>query len=275
MIFSNNRLNQQALMKKYRIYNIILTIIFLGLLLWVGALFYQEITKNNQQINAVKEEKILTIVREDNTLSFALNGNEWQMTTPFSSKASSTVIEAFLERLHNNCQAVDEKQLPRELQYYAVAKTTNNEYHIGEINSATDRVYVKTLSVTGQFQQLALCDKLLVSMALSPAINFIDKNLYQGELVEIKGSFGSIKDFSGIDLSVLQIAKADSQQAKSASISDLTFISKVGDKTVKNTYQVIPTNETSKGQHIILFDKNKSIVYVVASNPKMNAIVGL
>ncbi len=275
MTFSNNRLNQQELMKKYRIYNSVLTIIFLGLLLWVGSLFYQEITKNNQQINAVKEEKTLTIVRDNNTLSFALKDNEWQMTAPFASKASSTVIEAFLERLHNNCQVVDEKKLPRKLKYYALARTENNEYHIGEINPVTDRVYVKTLSVTGEFQQLALCDKLLVSMALSPAINFIDKNLYQGELVEIKGSFGSIKDFSGIDLSVLQIAKADSQQAESASISDLTFISKVGDKTLKSRYRVIPANKESKEQHIVLFEQKKSMIYVIASNAKMNAILGL
>ncbi len=275
MTFSNNRLNQQELRKKYRIYNIALTVIFLGLLLWVGSLFYQEINKNNQQINAVKEEKTLDIVRDNNTLSFALKGNEWQMTAPFTSKASSTVIEAFLERLHSNCQVVDEKKLPRELKYYALARTENNDYHIGEINPVTDSVYVKKLSVTGQFQELALCDKLLVSMALSPAINFVDKNLYQGELIEIKGSFGSLKDFSGIDLSVLQIAKADSQQAQSASISDLTFISKVGDKIVKSIYQVISTNEASKEKYLILFAPNKAVLYVIASNSKFNAILGL
>ncbi|MBS9782093.1 MAG: hypothetical protein KGV56_06310, partial [Gammaproteobacteria bacterium] len=65
------------------------------------------------------------------------------------------------------------------------------------------------------------------------------------------------------------------QQAQSASISDLTFISKVGNKTLKSQYRVIPANEKSKGQHIILFEKNKSMIYVLASNAKMNAILGL
>ncbi len=275
----HQRLNQQELMRKYRLYNIVLTIVFLVLLSWVGMLFYQEINQNNQHIQTIKNEKSLTIVREENTLAFSLKGNGknqyWQMTQPLTSKASTVVIEAFLQRLNNHCQVVDEKKLPRELQYYAVVKTSNNEYHIGEVNPATDRVYVKKLSVFGKFEQLALCDKLLVAMALSPEINFIDKNLYQGELIEIKGSFGRLKDFSGIDLSVLQIAKANQEQAESASVSDLIFISKIGDKKIETAYRVIPASENSQGKHLVLFAPNKAMIYVIASNPKMNAILGL
>ncbi len=269
------RLNQQEIRQKYRYGNIALTIIFLGLFYWVCSLFYQEMNKKNQQISAIYQEKNLRIEREKNTLTFTLNNHQWKMTEPFESLASKTVIEAFFERLHSNCQVVDEKKLPRELEFYALAKTMNNHYQIGEINPVTDSVYVKTLSPTGKFQQLALCDKLLISMALAPAINFIDKSLYQGELVEMQGSFGRLNDFSGIDLSVIQIASANSQQAQTASVSNLTFISQAGDKTLKSTYRVLAPNSTDKGQHLMLFEPDKSLIYVIAANKKINAILGL
>ncbi len=271
----NKQANQQEIMKKYRRDNIILTLIFLGLLSWVATLFYQEIHHKNQQVIAVNQETMLRIERDENTLAFEQKNNQWQMTEPFTSLASSTVIEAFLERLHSNCQVINAKELPRELQFYALARTTNNDYHIGEINPATDRVYVKQLSTTGEFQQLALCDKLLISMALAPAINFIDKSLYHGDLLEIQGSFGRLNDFSGIDLSVLQIAKANQQQAQSASISDLTFVSQVNGKKVSNSYRILPPDSTDKGMHILLFEPNKSLIYVIATNKKINAILGL
>lgn len=267
------RLNQIDMMRKYRRINVGLALVFIGLLIWVGALFFQEIRHKQQQINAIQSENFLQIERQKNTLVFRQENGQWQMSEPFKSLASATVVDAFLQRLHSGCRQVDEKSLSRQLRFYATARTADADYQIGEVNAATDSVYVKTLSANGQAQQLALCDKLLASMALAPAINFIDKQLYQGKLQEIRGSFGSLSDFSGIDLSVLQVAAADAKQAKIAGISDLIFISRTGNNMGEKTYRVLPPDE--KGQHILLFEPQKSLIYVIAANAKINAILGL
>ncbi len=267
------RLNQVDILRRYRRQNIVLTLILLALLTWVAWLFYQEIEQKQRRIEAIVAEKTLRIEREKDTLIFQQKNGRWRMTAPFSSLASTTVIEAFLQRLHGNCQTVDTQALSRELQFYALVKTAHNNYQIGEVNPVTDSVYVKTLSPQGEFRQLALCDKLLVSMALAPAINFIDKQLYHGELTEIRGSFGAIRDFAGIDLSVLEVAAANSQQAESAGVSDLTFISTADGEQLKKTYRVLPTD--NQGRHLLLFEPQKSLIYVIAGNAKIHAILGL
>lgn len=263
------RPNQVTLIKKQHRYNVGLAILLVLLAVWIIYLFYQEVSHKKQQQLTISTEKSLHIQRGGDSLIFQQQDEHWLMTSPYQTTASTLVIEAFFQRLHSSCRRVDETALPRQLDFYATAKTTTAQYQIGEINTAADGVYVKTLSTDGQFKQLALCDKLLASMALAPAINFIDKQLYLGELSAIRGSFGSLDDFSGIDLSVLEVALADAKQAASAGISDLTFISNVGERH----YRVLLAENNNK--HLLLFEPKKSLIYVIAAHPKINAILGL
>lgn len=263
------RKNQQHITRQRRTINVGLSVVVIALLTWVSLLFYGELRDAHRHVNQLEAVTALRIVRPNNTLVMNKHQAIWQVAEPYQEKASTTVIEAFLQRLNVGCQAVDEAQLSRDVEFYATVHTNVASYEIGELNSASDRVYVKKQALSDGPSSLALCDKLVASIALAPAINFIDKQLFQGELSELRGSFGSITDFSGIDLSVLEVAPADSEQAQQASVSDLVFVSSHG----QVRYRVLAPSDG--GNHVLLFSPTKSIIYVIAAHPKINAILGL
>ncbi|MGY0399201.1 MAG: hypothetical protein ACWIPH_04545 [Ostreibacterium sp.] len=255
-------LNQQQVIKQRRRFNFMLTILLLGFVTWIIVLFYREIEQNTQIKTTIESVTNITIKRNKDTIMLVKKGGGWLVNTPYQSLASNVVVEALLGKLSLGCQMVSSKQMNRELKFYATVITNNQQYQVGELNSASNKVYVKV------GDELQLCDKLLASMVLAPAINYMDKSLYKGELERIKGSFGAIDDFSGIDLSVLEIAPANVKQVASVSVSNLTFLSSEG----KKTYRVLPPDAS---QHLFLFDPKKSVIFVIAANLKINAVLGL
>ncbi len=265
----NIGMNQQQIVKKRAVINAALSAVFFALLAWVSVLFYQEIDKKNAYRNEIQAVIAVRIERQNNTVELQKIGDAWKITSPYREKASTTVVDAFLQRLNLDCQPIDTAQLSRDLEFYATVRTNRAQYAIGELNAATDRVYVKKTELSDGREQVSLCDKLVASIALAPAINFIDKQLYRGKLKALRGSFGSISNFSGIDLSVLELAPANAEQAREASISDLTFVSDEGE----TRYLVLPP--TADGKHLMLFEPKKAVIYVIANNPKINAILGL
>ncbi|MBS9778469.1 MAG: hypothetical protein KGV50_06870 [Gammaproteobacteria bacterium] len=261
--------NQQDTIRERTKINVALFVVFCILLTWVVVLFYDEINRKNASINQITSVTEVRIQRASDIIVLSKENEQWSVSEPYQEKASSTVVEAFLQRLNVDCMPVDEGQLTRDLEYYATVTTNSSKYLVGELNTATDRVYVKKTSLSGGDAKLALCDKLAASIALAPAVNFVDKALYQGELTELRGDFGSITDFSGLDFSVLELAPANVEQARDARVSELTFMSNKGEFT----YIVLPP--TKDGKNLLLFDIRKSLIYVIAAHPKINAIIGL
>lgn len=257
--FTMIRPNQQDVIKKRQRTNAILTVVFLLLLAWLGVEVYHEAQRLKVNHTPLKAQHI-QLVRDVNTVRLDKQAGAWQMTTPYQQTASAAVIQALLGRLQNGCRLLNDAP-NRPLQFYAKIMVDNSVYQVGELNTASDEVYIQKGS------QLFLCDKLLAAMALAPAINFMDKQLYQGELLAIAGDFGRLTDLSGIDLSVMEIAPADAKALPEHAVSTLQFVA-----SDRRNYQAFLSEDSA---HLLLFEPQQSVIYVIAANPKLNAILGL
>lgn len=252
-------MSQQDIVRQRRTINILLLAIFCGLFAWVVFAVKAEIEhvyRANQPLTAAQ----LQVVREAGTIELTHVDDAWQMQRPYQHLASQAVVEALLMRLKNTCRPLNGTPA-RAPQLYADILIDSAVYRIGERNDAGDEVYVF------HENQWRLCDQLVLSMALAPAINFIDKQLYRGKLTAIIGDFGRLSDFQGIDLSVMEIAVANTETLPEHAVSSLTF---VADET--RTYSAFLSRDS---QHLLLFDKAKTLIYVVAANAKLNAVLGL
>lgn len=252
--------NQQHIIQKRRRINQLLSGILLGLLTWTAVLVWAEWQRLQQQQQRSENATHIVIQRHNDTVELLKKQQQWQITAPYQDQASNAVVQALLTQLNSGCRTLSEPP-SRQPQYFASLTVDDKPYQVGELNTASDQVYVST------GKQLQLCDKLLASIVLAPAINFINKQLYKGELTAIRGDFGELSDFSGIDLSVLEVAPADSRALPQDSLSTLRFIA---DK--QSDYQAFLHQN---GQHLLLFEPKKSVIYVIAANPKLNAILGL
>lgn len=246
--------------------NRVLFVVFCLLLVWVGVLFYQDNQQRHSVMNRLTAIDTVTIQRQQDTIKLQKKAGQWWVQQPYENLASTAVVETLLSKLQLSCRQLSDKNLGETLTFFASLQANEQHYQIGELNTAADEVYVK---YQGQSEVLYLCDKLIASIALAPSLNFIDKQLYQGELSNIKGSFGQITDFSGIDLSVLQIAVANEAQIRTAAVSDLTFNSQQG----AFQYQVLPP--TADSPYLLLFEPQKKLIYAIAANRKLLAILGL
>lgn len=267
----NQTKNQNDIIRQRRPVNIVLTLLATGLSAWIAYLFYQEIARSRQTLTSMASVNHIVIERNEGdianrTIELRKDNDQWHITQPYQTKASTVVIDTLLRQLQIGCQSVDREKLSRTPAFYADIHTNDQYYQVGELNTAADKVYV----LDNNHQTLRLCDKLLASIALAPAINYMDKQLFQGDLRAIRGQFGDIKDFKGIDLSVLEIAPANSNKLPQHGLSELTFISDAG----QTSYRVLPPSADDNGQHLLLFDANKSVIYVIAAHSKLTAILG-
>lgn len=262
-------INQIVLVKRRRRTNQRLLLIVSVLLAWVLWLLFHELQQSRQAINAVFSQNHVDIQRNmknsNDHIVLDKRKNTWFISAPIEHKASNVVVETLLAKLTNDCETVDQRQLQTTLTWFATVTTNTETFRIGQRNMINNGVYVQR---GVQQPSLWLCDSLVASIALAPAINFMDKSLYDGELKAIVGSFGRLEILDGLDLSVLEVAAANDQQAQSATIADLTFISNQG----KKTYQVLPNQDH---QHLLLYAPDDSLIYVIAAQPKLNAILGL
>lgn len=255
--------NQQTILAQQKRTNHYLAAIMIILGGWVGFLFYQKQQQIQSHIKHIEQITQLQIHRENQPLDIHLKkiSQQWQIEAPYQANASNAVIQAFLQRLTHGCIAVPTQALPRQPQTIATVSTNRGMYTIGELNTASDRVYV------GYQQKLALCDKLIAAIALAPAIHFIDKNLYSGKLIALSGDYGSIKKMQDIDLSVLDISHVSRSAYSEHSTSQLTLQSSNG----SNTYSV---SRSQDGQYLLLFSAEKQLMYAIAYQAPIAAILG-
>lgn len=251
--------NQPQIVAKRRRLNQLLAGIFVLLLSWVGVEMFIEYQRLTQRKTPLTAQQI-RIVRDANTITLTHHDDGWQITTPYQQVASMPVVKALLGRLQNGCRTLDAAP-SRPPNFYADIVVDDITYRVGELNAASDEVYVS------QAEKLFLCDKLLASMALAPAINFMDKQLYQGKLSAIVGDFGQLTDFNGVDLSVMEIAPAEATSLPENALSELTFVA-----DDKRQYQAFLSENS---MHLLLFEPQQSIIYVIAAHPKLNAVLGL
>lgn len=252
-------LNQAQIMAKRRGLNRLLVGIFSLLLLWVAGLAWQEFQRLTDTAKPLTAQHI-RIERDVNTIILHNQADGWQITEPYRQAASMPVVKALLARLQHGCRALTAPP-SRPPEFYARLVVDEVIYRVGELNAASDEVYVK------QGESLFLCDKLLASMALAPAINFMDKQLYHGTLRAIIGDFGRLTDFSGVDLSVMEIAPADAAALPEHALSTLQFMAED-----TRRYQAFLSDDSA---HLLLFEPTQSVIYVIAANPKLNAVLGL
>lgn len=257
---------QADIYRKRQRTNAILWGVFLLLLTWVSTLFYQETQQRKHTIEQLSAVDKITIQRAKNTLVLHKKNAQWFVQTPYHSQASTAVIETLLAKLQSTCRQLPDTDLAQTLTFFATLQMDDRSYQVGELNTAADAVYIKQ---RGQADGLYLCDKLIASIALAPALNFIDKHLYRGALSAIRGSFGRITDFADMDMSVLEVATANTAQTQIAAISTLVFISDQGEFH----YRVLPP--TDDNQHLLLFEPQKQLIYAIAAHPKLLAILGL
>lgn len=254
-----NARNQIELMHQRRKVNALLTVIFVGLLTWVIVEFYTEI----QRAYAARKPLSATTIRihrEADSITLTQTRNKWQVSQPYQHNASQVVIEALLMRLKQGCRLLDAPPI-RTPEFFADIYLDQTRYQVGELNHASDEVYVK------RGTDWLLCDKLIAAMALAPALNFMDKQLYAGELTAIIGEFGRLTDFTGVDLSVLELAPAEQSALPEHAIATLTF-----EAEDKRSYQTFLSEDS---RHLLLFEPQQALIYVIAANPKLNAVLGL
>lgn len=279
-----NQKNQQQILRQRRRINVGLLAVVCGLGFWVAQLFQQEIQHSVALLDSRRQIDHIEIIRSTGGLAnVVLNQTPdgWQLTKPYQNAASQAVIEALLTRLVSGCRVLSDSSLSMSPKMYATLITNVNRYEIGEVNPAADLVYVRQLddkydshdpakqTANTAAAKLMLCDKLLASIALAPAINFVDKRLYAGELQRVESINGSLNEVNGLDLSVLQLAPADKAHIAKERLIPLTFISNVG----QISYQVLPV--TADAQHILLYSEEKQLIYGIAMQEKLATILGL
>jgi|GEM_PF-4916568 len=257
-------LARDTLLANYRRTNWVLALIFLVLLASVVALFYEALQLPPQPLQAIEKVEKVNIVRSSGTLALIKTPTGWNMQSPRRGKASNGVVRALLHQLKNQCRLVNAIPAASPQFYATISIDGQYRYELGELNPALDKVYMR------HGQQYYFCDKMLLAMALSPALNFIDKSLWQGDLLSITGDFGQIDaaDVDSIDLSVLQIIAADKQKLPESGLSTLSFKSVQG----QSDYRVFLHKD---GEHLLLFDAQRSVIFVIATHPKLLAVVGL
>ncbi|MPV86478.1 hypothetical protein [Ostreibacterium oceani] len=260
-------MNLTQVMARRRRLNQSLFVVFFAVMLWVGWLFYAEITTIDGRQQRITQTSQITIVREQNTVTLKKQDGQWQLTSPRVDKASDAVAEALLTKLIAGCEPIsnDANNPNNEIAVEFFADITLGDetmpYRIGELNRANEKIYV------AQGQQWYFCDQLLAAIALAPAIKFIDKQLYQGELQKIVGTFGAIEALDGIDLSVLDIAPASEAALNAFALANLRFVTDQGEAN----YTVIAGDNPA---HVLLLAKEKSIIYVIAAHPSLQQIIG-
>lgn len=260
-------LNQQALLRQQSRENYGLAAVVAGLAIWVAILFYNDYRQAYQPIKQLKQITQLTIQRaatekkSQPDIHLKKTGKQqWQVSSPYQATASTAVVNALLQRLTQSCEPVPTQDLPRQPSTLARVITNQGTYTIGELNTAADRVYV------GYQQHLALCDKLVASIALAPAIHFIDKQLYSGKLTALRGQYGSVAKLNHLDLSVLDIRRVN--PAIGDDWQKITLISTQGEQT----YAI---NRSLDGKHFLLLSAEKQLLYVIAYQPSIAAILGI
>ncbi len=252
-------MNHLETVRARRKINMALAVVFLLLLTWLGAEVAETVQRFYRATQPLTAKRI-QLVRQGETVTLSHEATGWRIGEPYAYKASPLVVEALLARLQHSCRQLSDSPA-RMPQWHAEIIVDDKRYHIGERNPASGEVYVK------HQDKWLLCDNLLLSMAMAPAINFVDKQLYEGELHAIVGSFGRLSDFQGMDLSVLEIAQADAEKLPQQSLATLTFVA-----DNKRVYQAFLSED---GKHLLLFDEGKSLLYVIAANSKFNAVLGL
>lgn len=259
------RPNQATFIQQRRRVNYWLAAAVMLLLLWVGKLLYEDHQKRHHRIHAVEKISTIHIQRNNQETDIKIkkiDNAQWHIEFPFQAKASTVVIQAFLQRLINRCESVPTQELSRQPQSIATVLVNNETYIIGELNTASDRVYVS------HQEDLTLCDKLVASIALAPAIHFIDKNLYSGELISLSGAYGTIKSLNSLDLSVLDINHANDLPNAANHWKELTLAATEG----QESYAI---SKSQDGKYFLLFSVKKQLLYVISYQEKIATIVGL
>lgn len=260
------RLNQTQVYLRRQGVNRLLLVFFCLFLGWVVFLLQQDRQQKQQFIQRLSAIDYLTIERANDTIRLEKKSGQWLVKSPYQSLASHAVVETLLARLMMSCRRLSESDKTFKIDFSATLKTPDKHYRIGELNTMTNEVYLEQGT---EIKQRYLCDQLIASIALAPALNFINKQLYQGQLRTIKASFGQLGDFMGLDLSVLQVAVANTAQVQATAISTLTFITDKG----QFAYSVLPP--TLDSQHLLLFEPEKQLIYAIANHEKLTAILGL
>lgn len=260
------RLNQVQVYQQRQRVNWLLFVVFCFLFAWVVFLLYHDRQQRQQLSGRLSAVDQLTIERTNDTIRLEKKSGQWFVQHPYHSLASQAVVETLLARLMLSCRGLSASEQAMSMDFLATLKTAKQQYQIGELNTMTDEVYIRQGTKTKTYH---LCDKLIASIALAPALNFINKQLYQGELTMIKGSFGQLGDFTGLDLSVLQVVLANAAQVQATAISTLTFVTDSG----LFAYSVLPP--TADNQYLMLYEPEKKLIYAIAAHEKLIAILGL
>lgn len=263
-----------SLVKKRRKVNFmlafLLVILFLVLLFSVknALMNYINFVTVNSKPSQISIEQIPT-----NTtikLSHDLAKDEWQLNSPYQQRGSKTVINALLGQLNTRCKGnYPTTEINSEI--FAKIQIDDNYYAIGEKNPVNNKVYVKQQNANNE--RWMFCDESVAAIALTPALNFIDRQLYPGEIYSIRGGFGQISIDNPLDstLDVLDIAQINPNTIDKV-IDRIVIDGDQGEKT----YQVMLNSD---GKHLLLFDDSTTeapqIVYAIKSTPKLLQIIGL
>ncbi len=251
-------MNQSDIVRQRRKVNLWLLLLFFVLGTALVATLADDIQRLYRAMRPLVAERI-ELVRDKDSIVLQKQTSGWQVTEPYQQKASTVVAEALLARLQRSCRALNTAPA-RTPDFYASILIDGITYRIGELNQASDEIYVQ------KDKAWLLCDKLIASMALAPAINFVDKKLYHGELTAIVGEFGRLTDLNGVDLSVLEVAEGNADALPKTGVSTLKFM---GDSP--SVYQAFYSED---GKHIVLFSREKSLIYVLNAQAKLTAIMG-
>lgn len=272
----------QTLVKTRRQINFLLFIVLIALITILLMSVKTELIKYLSVIDGKSNPNKIIITQKATTgssitLNYNAEKNYWQLTSPYQQRGSYTVLNALLGRINSSCEgsyAVDSV----DSEIFADLQIDNTHYAIGELNPITDKVYVKVSQDDSEIWML--CDKAIAAIALAPAVNFIDRNLYIGNVNSIKGSFGELTINNQLDvpLDVLEIVEVETN--KLANSIDSIHITGDNGEVV---YQVISNND---GEHLLLTKPqsneqtntaptNTQLVYIIQDNPELLRIIGL
>lgn len=268
-----------ALVKKRKKINLALLIL---LVLLVMGLFYSVKTEFIKYLNFISPKSqatTITINQSDNSIQLIYENNSWQMQTPYQQRASSTVVNALLGKISTRCNQISTDTKVNS-DTFASIDIDNTRYTVGELNPVNDKVYVsvKNNNDRDNINDITwmLCDKTIAAIALAPAINFIERRLYIGDIRSIKGSFAEITINNQLEapLDVLEIVEISKDKINN--VID-TIIIQGNQGSMR--YQVMLNDD---GKHLLLSkadttdnQQNTQFIYVIKATPALLNIIGL
>lgn len=264
-----------VLVKKHKKINLALLVL---LVLLVTGLFYSVKTEFIKYLNFISPKSQATTIsinQSDNSIQLIYENDSWQMQTPYQQRASSTVVNALLGKISTRCNQINTDTKVNS-DTFASINIDNTRYTVGELNPVNDKVYVSVKNNNTNDITWMLCDKTIAAIALAPAINFIERRLYIGDIRSIKGSFAEITINNQLEapLDVLEIVEISKDKINN--VIDTITIQGSQDNM---RYQVMLNDD---GKHLLLSkadatdnQQNTQFIYVIKATPALLNIIGL